>query len=549
MSYDFNASNNTIDGTFAVDLAQPLSIVMWIKVNAAGWLETSQRFLVYLSQDIASVNNSVRLTRTNAATYRITASSRDTSDNNAHLNFAATAYDDVWVAIVGTFNSDSLRRAYIENSSNTVGATGTKTPGSLLKALRIGASSGGFSNFQGFAGELAIFNKILTLSEIDLIQTGPETGVALNTIAPAECIGYWPLAVNQANHPDQSGNNGPTLTVNGAPYSSDHPAIGVAGDIAAVNDAPMPEQAVQIGVPYGPFDVNPYWSGVPLPVFFADGLPTGLAINDAGVISGTPQGGFNPALSPTNSLDAATFLTNFVGYSSAQSAGVLNPVVFGNRIIELLQSETAINETKLAFQGVNIPDVDDVFTRIRIAGTFDDGTKSILLNRVDAVYDGSIAPTNWLWTGTPAFVNGESYQIFFENIPSVIPVVTPSSADSLAVCAGTACYSGVSFNNNGIEYNRNSNDPNDWLAAIRGTWLSVGLADEVWIEVIQNSGDPLSVQPPAGRNQLNVALNYGLEELVSGQTTAGNFTFNFYDAVSGGDLLGSVTYNISANVL
>jgi hypothetical protein len=53
-----------------------------------------------------------------------------------------------------------------------------------------------------------------------------ETGVPPNSIAPNDCIGYWPLDTDQANHADQSGNGGPTLAVQSdAPFSSDHPTI------------------------------------------------------------------------------------------------------------------------------------------------------------------------------------------------------------------------------------------------------------------------------------------------------------------------------------
>lgn len=64
---------------------------------------------------------------------------------------------------------------------------------------------------------------------------------------------------------------------------------------APVLDTPIPDQVCTIGVAFGPLDVSGNFSDPdadPL-TFSATGLPVGLTISSAGVISGTPTGGYN----------------------------------------------------------------------------------------------------------------------------------------------------------------------------------------------------------------------------------------------------------------
>jgi len=294
MSYNLQANNRSINGTFGAPILIPASIVCWMKLSAIDWALTSQRYVVTLSEDIASVNPSLRMSQVNADSDRVSATTRGASgnDRNAHLSFTPNAYDDIWVPVIAVFSADNRRTIYIENSSNSNVNTVDDPVGVLIDTIRIGASAAGFSNARGLIAEVAIFDKELTTAEIDMLQTGPGAGVQPYTIAPNDCIGYWSLSTDQLDHPSEAP-IGPIITVVNGVYTVDHPLIQSSSNVAPNNNVPMPDQIVEQGVAYGPFDVKPYWTGTPAPTYSQTGLPNGLAISTDGLITGVPTGGYS----------------------------------------------------------------------------------------------------------------------------------------------------------------------------------------------------------------------------------------------------------------
>ena len=83
------------------------------------------------------------------------------------------------------------------------------------------------------------------------------------------------------------------LSINNNPWQIFEAAV--VGPTPPVNDTPMPNQECTVGVAFGPLDISGFWSGDPAPTFTMKGQPTGLSIDSAGVISGTPTGGFDPS--------------------------------------------------------------------------------------------------------------------------------------------------------------------------------------------------------------------------------------------------------------
>jgi len=123
--------------------------------------------------------------------------------------------------------------------------------------------------------------------------------------------------------------------------------------------------------------------------------------------------------------------------------------------------------------------------------------------------------------------------------------ISPSSADSSNSRFGSTCYAGVQYDNSGEEYKRSNTGT--WQGTSRGAWLDGGSVGGVWIERTINSGS-LNTDALAVRLNLGTQRNFGLNRATPGTDTC-NITFDFYNAASGGDLLDSVTFDISAQYI
>ena len=117
-----------------------------------------------------------------------------------------------------------------------------------------------------------------------------------------------------------------------------------------------------------------------------------------------------------------------------------------------------------------------------------------------------------------------------------------NSADLPTVYAGVSYSGGVAPV---FEYSCNSSGS---YATSRGLWLDAGDGADVWLERTINSGSLNSNDPGAGRHQMSSAwgpLEVSDSSYVGGPNTC-NVTVKAYDAASGGNLLDSVTYTLSA---
>ena len=126
--------------------------------------------------------------------------------------------------------------------------------------------------------------------------------------------------------------------------------------------------------------------------------------------------------------------------------------------------------------------------------------------------------------------------------------VSPNTANIDLFNEAATAYAGVEFNTSGVEY-RNANGGSTSFTYSRGNWLDVGSSSNVWVERTINSstgGGGLNWQDAgSGRLQLSTTRQFGVTRIAIGTYTA-NVTFDFYDAASGGNLLDSVTIDISA---
>lgn len=226
MSYDFGAANRRISGTFSSPIdSVNLSIVAWIKLTAAQWDGGNKDWVIHFGEDFDDNDNSVSISvRAGSTADRVSVTSRSTADANANNTLQVT-HDDIWLPVIGVWASTASRKLYAQDTTDVVENTTTRDVGAVLDSLRLGAAGAGSNTMDGLLAEVAIFDKVLSDDEINAIWDSAETGPNPNSIAPNDCIGYWSLDTDQSTHADESGNGGPTLTVNLAVFSSDHPTI------------------------------------------------------------------------------------------------------------------------------------------------------------------------------------------------------------------------------------------------------------------------------------------------------------------------------------
>lgn len=120
------------------------------------------------------------------------------------------------------------------------------------------------------------------------------------------------------------------------------------------------------------------------------------------------------------------------------------------------------------------------------------------------------------------------------------PVVSMNTANhsKSRFSSGTA-YAILRLNTNGNEDANTTGSSNVLSAAARGTWLDGGSSSDVWVERTIDFGTALNNgDPGSGRIALTTNPTYGNLRSANGSKST-TVTFDFYDAVSGGNLLQS----------
>ena len=229
MSYTSFTFNDYLSATFASTYDTPLTIVAWVRREASAWAETGLDILVMMGDDLTDVDNSIGLGTTNGAADSVCITAATTpagQDISSNATFSDGTYDGVWVPIIGVWTNAAQRNVYVGDSSTTASDTTSIDEGSALDNIIVGRSLNGGLLFNGYVAEVAVFTSAWSTTLVNQVRTASGTGPAPNTIDPTNCIGYWPLAVDQATHSDESGNSGPNMTTAGSvAYSSAHPTI------------------------------------------------------------------------------------------------------------------------------------------------------------------------------------------------------------------------------------------------------------------------------------------------------------------------------------
>lgn len=109
-------------------------------------------------------------------------------------------------------------------------------------------------------------------------------------------------------------------------------------------------------------------------------------------------------------------------------------------------------------------------------------------------------------------------------------------------------YAGVDYKSDGVEYSNNSAN-NSTCSNSRGNWLDTGSPSAVWGNVQINSGVLWTNELAVYTSRINMATDkmVMVRDTNSGGTQAtANLTVRMYNASSGGSLLGSATYSLTA---
>lgn len=110
-------------------------------------------------------------------------------------------------------------------------------------------------------------------------------------------------------------------------------------------------------------------------------------------------------------------------------------------------------------------------------------------------------------------------------------------------------YAATSYNSDGNEYTNSPKTTLNYTSSRGNAWLTGGNASDVWVQCTLNSGSFNAANAGTGtRLNLGTTRNWAVSDSnpTAGSKGEANATWAFYDAATGGNLLDSVTYTITA---
>jgi hypothetical protein len=219
-SYDFTNGRFTGDLGVGNTVGYPLTICAWVKYTDH---QVSNVYILNFGNAVDSFNESVRLALTNVDG-RFLAGNVDSGgvvSNSIYTLGDPSSLDATWFPFCGYLTSDTSRQSYVDgdtDGSNTV----ERIVSEALRYLSVGQTLQNGGAFVGNIAEIAIWNSTLSTGD----RQAYEGGTAASGIDSANLIGYWSLATDDDSPADESGNGGPTLTLNGTmDFDADHPTI------------------------------------------------------------------------------------------------------------------------------------------------------------------------------------------------------------------------------------------------------------------------------------------------------------------------------------
>jgi hypothetical protein len=188
-----------------------------------------------ISDDTADANSSMLL-RTNAANsvHGATINEASASLGEDVLTHTSPDFDDTWILIGCVYDGNADREVFVNGTMSGSPQTSTWDINPIGGAIAVGNAT--YSNFldgECLVAEVGMWDVALSDAEVASLHTTDETGVAMSSVRGSDCVGYWPLKIDQSTHSNEGVDAGGTLTVQSAmPHSSDHPTIASAGNPA-----------------------------------------------------------------------------------------------------------------------------------------------------------------------------------------------------------------------------------------------------------------------------------------------------------------------------
>jgi len=126
------------------------------------------------------------------------------------------------------------------------------------------------------------------------------------------------------------------------------------------------------------------------------------------------------------------------------------------------------------------------------------------------------------------------------------PIVSPSAANIIGLTVVVPCFAGIQIGSSGAENSTPTNGDQNYTLS-RGNWLDRGASSDVWVDRIITLGSFNSEDAGAGRLNLGGTRQFRVVRSTIGTNTT-NCTFNYYDAATGGNLIGSVSLVFTAEL-
>jgi len=282
----------------------------------------------------------------------------------------------------------------------------------------------------------------------------------------------------------------------------------------------------------------------------------------------------------TATIPAAALLESLIAVVASPTPTIIVDIVTTAVLTGTLDGANSEGDIIAGGKTIILTIADDTYIA---AGASFDGVRQAIINGLDAaasptngwnneVRDSALVVTDVVRTSdtvvTVTLSAAPNYDIISDE---VITATIPASAlvtSAIAVVATTTptittdivsantnnvstsndspadAFAGVQYNSTGGEW---SSTGGGTFSVGRGQWLDVGPSSAVWVERVINSGTLSWQDAGTGRLVLSTTRSYGVTDTtIGGGAVTANVTFNFYDAASGGNLLDSVTLDLTA---